>query len=120
MSPSPPDIPDVPDTRAALAALTELEGAASYLRLVLTCAPHASPDVLARLAGLLQATARFLKGSLSLSSPHCQPQFLAKEADLRQSPRAQPAVTALGDLSRRCGVHRRLAHQLLQQCFGVL
>jgi len=57
---SPPDIPDVPDTRATLAALTELEGAASYLRQVLTCAPHASPDVLARLAGLLQATAEDL------------------------------------------------------------
>src|SRR5215510_8818297 len=28
---------------------------------------------------------RFLKGSLSLSSPRCQPQFLAKEADLKQS-----------------------------------
>ena len=60
MSPSPPDIPDVPDTRAALAAITELEGAAVYLRQVLTCAPHASPDVLARLSGLLQATAEDL------------------------------------------------------------
>src|SRR4030095_4934044 len=28
---------------------------------------------------------RLLTGSLSLSSPHCQPPFLAKEADLRQS-----------------------------------
>jgi len=60
MSPSPPDIPDVPATRAALAALMELEGAASNLRQVLTCAPYASPDVLARLAGLLQATAEDL------------------------------------------------------------
>jgi hypothetical protein len=57
MSPTPPE---VPATRAALAALADLEGAASALRHALTCAPHAAPDVLARLAGLLQATAEDL------------------------------------------------------------
>jgi hypothetical protein len=57
MSPTPPAIPDA---RAALAALAELEGAASLLRQVLTCEPQASPDVLARLAGLLQDTAKDL------------------------------------------------------------
>jgi len=52
--------PAIPDARAALAALAELEGAASLLRQVLTCEPQASPDVLARLAGLLQDTAKDL------------------------------------------------------------
>jgi hypothetical protein len=60
MSPPSPDTPGIPETRAALAALADLEGAASALRHALTGASHAAPDVLARLAGLLQATAKDL------------------------------------------------------------
>jgi hypothetical protein len=52
--------PDTPDARAALAALADLEGAASFLRHALTVGPHVSPDVLARLAGLLRDTAQDL------------------------------------------------------------
>jgi hypothetical protein len=60
MSPPPPATPDVPEVRLARAALGALERAASVLRHALTVEPHAAPDVLARLAGLLQATAEDL------------------------------------------------------------
>jgi hypothetical protein len=58
---SPPAPPTLPDPRAALAALADLEGAAAFLRHALTCTPTVAPEVLARLAGLLEATAQDLE-----------------------------------------------------------